>query len=161
MQISLSATATRALFLLLLCIGVPNFSVAQPERLDGKWAATNIVSTGISGARYWERISPLLGNTVIIDGKNVQISQELKCTLADPALEIWKNGMHTFGSGGGDWSQLGLETTGSQSFEVYTRRIDCPPPNWPELSIVTQSINEVLLLGSHRVFAVLHPDDEQ
>ncbi len=155
MPISLLVIVRRMLFLLLLCFVAPNVSGAQSEQLNGRWIATSIVSTGVIGERYWERVSPLQGNSIVIEGQNVQISQEFICVLAAPILEVWTNDMRTFGSFGGDWSQLGLEVTGSQGFEVYTWRIDCPGPDWPKLSIVTQPSSGMLLLGSNRVFAVL------
>ncbi len=141
--------------MLLLCIAVPNLSGAQPAELNGSWFATSIVSTGVIGERYSERVSPLMGNLVVIEGQYIEFSQEFTCELAAPVLETWTNDRRTFGSFGGDWSQLGLERTSSQGFEVYTRGIDCLGPDWPKLSIVMQPSSGVLLLGSHRVFAVL------
>ncbi len=79
--------------------------------------------------------------------------------IAAPVLEIWVNDMRTFGSFGGDWSQLGLQMSASQTFEVYTWLIECPEPDWPKLSIVGQPDQGVLLLGSHRVFVTLRPQE--
>jgi hypothetical protein len=129
-------------------------SFAKSDGSNGEWIASSIVSTGVVGERYWERVSSLLGTTIKIDGSKINLSTGITCELGNPSQELWENDMATFGSFGGNWAQLGLETSeNGKSFEVTNRPIRCNEADWPQLTIVTQIGNDILLLGSFRVFA--------
>lgn len=151
---------TRFVILIIFCFGGGNVSLAEPIEINGEWIAMSIVSTGMISDRYWNRVSPLVGTTVNIESQEVQLLHGVKCTLRPLNVEYWQNDMKTFGSFGGDWAQLGLKVTGTQGFEVLLWDLVCPEPDWPSFSIITQAGNNVLLLGSFRVFVTLERTEE-
>ena len=128
----------------------------QPREFNGKWLANTIVSTGVVGDRYWERVSLLIGSTILIDGSQIRFATGETCELLEQREELWANDMATFGSFGGNWGQLGLRPADNgQNFEVIAIPIQCGKENEPELTLVTQNKVDILLLGAFRVFATL------
>ena len=128
----------------------------QSREFNGEWLANTIVSTGVVGERYWERVSPLIGSTIQIDGSQIRFATGETCALLDPRHERWVNDMATFGSFGGNWGQLGIQPAkNGQDFEVIVMPIQCADEDWPELTLVTQNETDILLLGAFRVFPTL------
>lgn len=128
----------------------------QSREFNGEWLANTIVSTGVVGDRYWERVSLLIGTTIQIDGPQIRFTTGEACTVLDARHERWVNDMVTFGSFGGNWRQLGLQPAeNGQDFEVIVMPIQCGDEDWPELTLVTQGETDLLLLGTFRVFATL------
>ncbi|RVU38362.1 hypothetical protein EOI86_03470 [Hwanghaeella grinnelliae] len=143
----------------LLVFGGASASFAQTKQITGTWHAKAIVNTGgITSENHWIKVEPLLGKNVQIEDVTVRLPSGLTCALGDPVAEVWKDNMMTFGSGGGTWAQLGLTSPDDRNYDVIRRELDCPEQGWPPLSIVTQSHNDIVLLGSIRVFAVLQKE---
>lgn len=147
----------QTLCVLVLCTKALQLFADQPEQINGKWIATSIVSTGVVGERYWERVSPLQDSVVVINESVITFSEGYNCTISGSTFEVWTNYMRTFGSFGGNWEQLNLEMTAPNEFGIYLWPITCPEPDQPKLTIVTQPNDGAILLGSHRVFVTLQP----
>jgi hypothetical protein len=131
-------------------------SFPQSRVIDGEWLANAIVTTGISADSHWKRISPLIGTTIQVDGARVLFATGETCELGIPSQELWANGMATFGSGGGNWAQIGLKPAeNGENFEVIVTPIQCDIEDRPQLALVTQASKDILLLGASRVFATL------
>ena len=145
---------TSAAFLAALCIGA-TVSHGQSVQLDGGWIAASAVSTGVLSDRYIDRVEPFEKLPLTIDGHTIRLSGNLDCMLSQPYPEVWVNDLATFGTFGGDWSDLGLFTSNGRQFEVIRLDIDCPDTEWPQLSVVVQPQYGVVLLGSFRVFVRL------
>ncbi|MEM6634738.1 MAG: hypothetical protein AAF667_02490 [Pseudomonadota bacterium] len=141
------------LFLGLIC--GPLAALAQSSTIEGKWTATSLVSTGVIGDRYLDRVSPFVGTAIDIREDTVYLPNEPACVISDWAWEVWNNDRSTFGSFGGDWSQVGLQSANGSSYVVRVSRLNCPARDWPELILVAQPDHGITLLGSLRVFVVL------
>ena len=87
----------------------------------------------------------------------MQLPDDIACLISDVEYEQWTNDRLTFGSFGGDWSDVGLVLTDDQHFDVARYDLECPHNSHPQLSLIAQPEHEIVLLGAFRVFVRLRP----
>ena len=104
-------------------------------------------------------VAPLEGELITIQGRNLQFADHIVCSISDPEYKQWTNDRLTFGSFGGDWSDVGLTPSADQRFHVVQYEVACPHLLQTHLSIVTQREHGTVLIGAFRVFVRLLPAD--
>lgn len=127
---------------------------AQAPHLEGEWVAGPPVSAGISSSVGWEKAEQLEGRPVSIVGGQLDLPDGVSCLIGAPSNEVWRDDMEHFGSGGGNWSDLGLTPVGRDEYPIETRDLDCGADG-PYTLIVQTSPFILLLEYDGRVFVPL------
>lgn len=100
-------------------------TVAEEIQFEGEWVAGQAVSAGISSERGWEATEPIEGRTVSMAGSQLALPDGVTCLIGAPTSDVWRNDMEHFGSGGGNWSDIGLSLDGRDGYPVELRALDC------------------------------------
>ena len=135
----------------------PSVTLAESSILDGDWTTNFAVSTGIISDSYTRAVDPLEGTRIVIQHQHLWLSNDVSCLILSGDTDVWVNDRQTFGSFGGDWSDVGLVSTDGQHFHVTRYDLECPHLSHPKLSLIVQPAHNVVLLGAFRVFVKLLP----
>ncbi len=113
------------------------------------WTISDFRTAGISKVPPWQ----LVGTKVIIEDKLVNFSNGEKCSIGPVKKRVLGEGMDTFGSGGGNWEDVGFSRINGV-FEVRERSLNCQV-NEHIYAILSQNDNLFVLEFDGRVFGVL------
>lgn len=113
------------------------------------WTISDFRTTGISKSPPWQ----LVGTKVIIEDEFVSFSNGEKCSIGLVKKRVLGEGMRTFGSGGGNWKDIGFSRI-NNVFEVRERSLNCQINEYI-VGILSQNDNLVVLDFGGRVFGVL------
>jgi hypothetical protein len=113
--------------------------------IDGTWVGGSYAAPGLysdSGVGTAGRIE---GRQLRIEGGVLLLPDKTSCLVAFPRSETFENDMATFGSGGGDWSRIGLVPT-EQGFVVEVFDLVCGRDQIEPIRLVWQASSNILLL---------------
>ena len=122
--------------------------------LQGNWTLSEIRSTGISTDTWHNLAKKMQGKSITIENGILTFPDNLKCKLGPAKDEIIRNDMKTFGSFGGDWSQIGFHGT-ENAFNVVTYELNCIEQLTVDPHIRCQ-IEKLCLLGFGRIYTVMN-----
>jgi hypothetical protein len=98
---------------------------ADHLRFEGDWVAGQPVSVGISSENGWEGAEAIEGRAVSITGHQLALPNGVTCLIGAMSIDTWHNDMEHFGSGGGNWSDIGLTPIGGDNYPIFRHALDC------------------------------------
>ena len=98
---------------------------ADHLRFEGDWVAGQPVSAGISSESGWEAAELIEGRAVSIAGHQLALPNGVTCLIGAMSIDTWRNDMEHFGSGGGNWSDIGLTPVLGDNYPVILHALDC------------------------------------
>ena len=127
---------------------------AQESGIEGTWTGKAVVAPSQFSSGNEARAREFLQQRVKIEEQRILLPDQSVCSIQSPHAELWHNDMRTFGSFGGDWSEIGLQKS-SSGFKVTTWKMDCADNLERLVQIVSQPESRILLLDVGRIFMVL------
>jgi hypothetical protein len=115
----------------MLCFGtflLPAFATpagADHLHFEGEWIAGQPVSAGLSSERGWEAAALVEARAVSITGHQLALSNGATCLIDSMSIDTWRNDMEHFGSGGGNWSDIGLNPIDGDNYPIFRHALDC------------------------------------
>jgi hypothetical protein len=129
-------------------------AIAEEPQFEGEWVVGQAVSAGISSERGCETAEPIEGRTVSIAGFQLALPDGVTCLIGASTSDVWRNDMEHFGSGGGNWSDIGLSPDGRDGYPVELRTLDCGASG-PHNLVLQIGTSLVLIEFDGRVFVPL------
>jgi hypothetical protein len=127
---------------------------ADHLRFEGDWVAAQPVSAGISSESGWEAAELIEGQAVSIEGHLLALANGVTCLIGAMSIDTLHNDMEHFGSGGGNWSDIGLNPIGGDNYPIFRHALDCGAAG--PYNLVHQGAPYLLLLEfDGRVFVPL------
>lgn len=112
-------------FVASLLPAIAGSAAADHLRFEGDWVAGQPVSAGISSERGWEAAELIEGQSVSIAGHQLAVANGVTCLIGAISIDTWHNDMEHFGSGGGNWSDIGLTPIGGDNYPIFRHALDC------------------------------------
>jgi len=112
-------------FLSALLLMVATSAEADHLRFEGDWVAGQPVSAGISSESGWEAAELVEGGVVSIAGHQLALPDGVTCLIGAMSIDTWHNDVEHFGSGGGNWSDIGLSPIGGDNYPIFRHALDC------------------------------------
>jgi hypothetical protein len=128
---------------------------AEDSGMDRRWIGKSISAPSQYSSANEARAKEFLGEVVRIGRHEITLPNQTVCKLQEPVFEKWHNDMATFGSFGGDWTEIGLQRS-SDEFAVVSQLIDCPEKEERLVQLVSQPSKGTWWLNFGRVFVSLH-----
>lgn len=127
---------------------------ADHLRFEGDWVAGQPVSAGISSSIGWEAAELIEGQAVSIEGHLLALPNGVTCLIGAMSIDTLHNDMEHFGSGGGNWSDIGLNPIGGDNYPIFRHALDCGATG--PYNVILQGAPYLLLLEfDGRVFVPL------
>lgn len=148
-------------FVASLLLAIAHSAAADHLRIEGDWVAGKPVSAGISSSVGWEAAELIEGQSVSIAGHQLALANGLTCLIGALSIDTWRNDMEHFGSGGGNWSDIGLNPVLGDNYPIFRNALDCGAAG--PFNLIHQGEPVLLLLEfDGRVFVPLvKPDSLQ